>query len=333
MKKVILQGHLGDRYGSEWKMKANTFGEIFSCIDANYPGFRQDLIDIAEAGGDLDISVAGVDIDVEEMFYPIDNEEIIIITPIPTGAKSGGAKILAAVALVALAFIAAPVAGTFAAMFGIGQAATVGWTAIALLATFGLAAGLAMAGLEQIMTPDPSVDGDERDYLFTQAENTILRGTPVPVLFGEMIVGGIVISNGIKSGIFSGDTGRSGHSTSGSYGGTGAASGVGSESDQVSIAPGGSETTIDELHNSLITGNGGYVTTQTVIDQIQEQARITGAAWTGANIDPFDIIPGTTFGTNGSGVLFDDIATQLSMEVENVDLSQQSMMINMSLGD
>ena len=193
MKTVILQGHLGDKYGEHWTMKARDYKDIFSCIDANYPGFRQDLIDLALAGGDLDIQQGEMFLEAEDLFYPLDTSETIIITPIPAGAKSGGAKIIAAIALVAVAFAVAPVSATFAA-------GTFGPTMFALLATFGVAANLAMAGLEQLMTPDPSVDDEERDYLFTQAENTVASGNPVPVLLGELIVGGIVISSGVTSG-------------------------------------------------------------------------------------------------------------------------------------
>ena len=55
MRKVILQGTLGDKFRSYWEIDANTYQEIFACIEANYPSFRKELIDIAEAGGDLDI--------------------------------------------------------------------------------------------------------------------------------------------------------------------------------------------------------------------------------------------------------------------------------------
>lgn len=327
MKKVILQGHLGDKYGSEWNMKADTFGEVFGCIDANYPGFRQDLIDIAEAGGDIDISVAGVDIDVEEMFYPVSNEDVIIITPIPTGAKSGGAKIFAAVALVVAAFVFAPVTATFAAL----AAGQFGWTAAALLTTFAIASSLALSGLEQIMSPDPSVDTDERDYLFTGAENNILRGTSVPVLFGEMVVGGIVISNAIKSGTFSSQAGN-GHSTHGSTGGTGSSNGIGAEDGQVAILPGGWEGDNTGLHVSLIEGNGGYAMTQDVLDEMNEIRITTGTSLMSGNISPGSGMPeGIMQGQTIGGDLFETVSQQLSMEEEGTDLLKRS--ININLGD
>jgi predicted phage tail protein len=192
MRKVLLLGTLGDKYGSSWEIEANTYQEIFSCIEANYPSFRKDLIEIAEAGGDLDIQSGDKFLEVEDMFYPVD-AETIVITPIPSGAKSGGAKILAAIAIVALAFAISPVLGTFAAA-GTG---TVGATYFALTAAFLIAANLAMTGIMQLLAPDPSVDTNDQDYLFSGPENTVAEGNVVPVLFGEMIVGGVVISSGV----------------------------------------------------------------------------------------------------------------------------------------
>jgi predicted phage tail protein len=195
MRKVLLLGTLGDKYGSSWEIEANTYQEIFSCIEANYPSFRKDLIEIAEAGGDLDIQSGDKFLEVEDMFYPVD-AETIVITPIPSGAKSGGAKILAAIAIVALAFILSPVLGP-GGVYAAAAAGQVGATYFALTAAFLIAANLAIIGIMQLLAPDPSVDTNDQNYLFSRPENTVAEGNVVPVLFGEMIVGGVTISSGI----------------------------------------------------------------------------------------------------------------------------------------
>jgi predicted phage tail protein len=192
MRKVILQGFLGDKYGTVWDIDANTYPEVFSCIEANYPTFRKDLIEFAEAGGDLDIQTGDKFIEVEDMLYPIENNTIII-TPVPTGGKSGGAKILAAIAIVAVTFIILGPAGVAAALSG-----GMGLTAqIAVATALSVSLNLAMTGIQQLLAPDPSVDTNDQDYLFSGPENTVASGNVVPVLFGEMIVGGVVMSSGI----------------------------------------------------------------------------------------------------------------------------------------
>lgn len=192
MRKVILQGHLGDKYGSSWEIDANTYQEIFSCIEANYPSFRKDLIEIVESGGDLDIQSGEKFLDVEELFYPVDSDTIII-TPLPAGAKSGGAKIFAAIAITVATFVILGPAGVQAVLAGKAGA----WAQLGLQATFLLSANLALTGISQLLAPDPSVDTNDQDYLFSGPENTIAAGNVVPVLFGEMIVGGVVISSGV----------------------------------------------------------------------------------------------------------------------------------------
>ena len=52
-----------------------------------------------------------------------------------------------------------------------------------------------MAGITQMMAPDPSVDTDqEQSYLFNGAEQNIIEGDPVPILYGKLRVPGQPIS-------------------------------------------------------------------------------------------------------------------------------------------
>ena len=59
---------------------------------------------------------------------------------------------------------------------------------------------LAMAGLQQIMAPDPSVDINRQDesYLFSRFCSTAKEGDPVPVLYGKLRIPGRPISFEIK---------------------------------------------------------------------------------------------------------------------------------------
>jgi hypothetical protein len=182
------------------------------------------------------------------------------------------------------------------------------------------------------MAPDASVDDDERDYLFTQGENTVLRGTPVPVLFGEMIVGGVVISSSIKSGIFSARGASTGHSTSGSYGGNTSGS-YEDRGDTAVILPGGFEGDIGDLENSLIEGNGGFATTQTLLEQMLEAERY-GSGFGGGNIDPGSLVlPGAMVDIGGiSGTDIMDIAVNLSYEEQNTDIAKNALNISISTG-
>lgn len=198
MKQVLLEGYLGEKYGRNWEISANSYQQIFACIDANYPGFQQDLVDLYESGGDLSI-ISGSQMleEVEELFYPI-SEETIIISPIPAGSKSGAAKIIIGVLLIASLFIP----GSGAILASIAATTPLSATVIALtVASIGI--NLAIAGLQQLLAPDPSVDEKDQDYLFSGPENVVAQGGAVPILFGEMIIGGIVMSSAIIPGLAS----------------------------------------------------------------------------------------------------------------------------------
>ena len=146
------------------------------------------------------------------------NEEDIIITEVPSGSKSGAAKLLAALAIASLFFIP----GTQALLMnkvgysttvnaGTAGASTVSGSAYVGLSTPGLiaasiATNLAITGISQMMMPGPEVDqGTDEAYLFDGPTNSITQGLPVPVAYGELIVGGAPISQYYRGYGWSGD--------------------------------------------------------------------------------------------------------------------------------
>ena len=127
------------------------------------------------------------------------DEGDVFISPQPAGSKSAFAKILVAVVIIA----AMAVGGAFAAggwavgagatgsgMFAGLAAGLSGWGMLAV----GVALNLALTGIQQLMAPDPSMDipenTPESSYLFRGAEQTVLEGDPVPVVYGELRVPG-----------------------------------------------------------------------------------------------------------------------------------------------
>lgn len=211
MKDVVLNGFIGEKYGRHWNIKANNIGDIFACINANYPSFSKDMIAFAEAGGDISIQLGDNFVEQEEeLLFSISPDEVII-TPLPAGAKGGAAKLLMSALIIGSLFIPGSSAllisggGGFGALGGgmqLASAASVlsvkGLAAlnVAGLALVGVATGLALSALGDVMAPDPSVDTLEAndEYLFDGPENTIAQNNAVPVLLGEMIVGGVLIS-------------------------------------------------------------------------------------------------------------------------------------------
>lgn len=188
-RKIYLEGELGAKFGKEFTMNVSSFSEVFRCLECNFSNFRQYLISCAENNVGFVCEVAGNPLNSEAELLLEYGEGDMIISPIPAGSKSAAGKILAAIAIAAL-IIYAP--GTL--FIEAGKLTTLG------AMTAGVAVNLALAGIQQMMAPDPSVDNDQDEsYLFQGTGQTIVEGDPVPVLYGKLRVPGRPISLQVRN--------------------------------------------------------------------------------------------------------------------------------------
>ena len=101
MQTVYLNGGLS-QFGEKWTTECKDIASIFKLIECQTPGFRKYLTDAVEADVGFEIQRGSEFLENPEELLLSLNEEDIIITEVPSGSKSGGAKILAAIAIVAL---------------------------------------------------------------------------------------------------------------------------------------------------------------------------------------------------------------------------------------
>lgn len=215
MQKAILEGKIGEKFGREWPINGcNSIGDTLRLIDCQtQQGLTRYLVEASENNVDFAIQ-RGIDfIGEDELLLSIGKEDLII-TEIPAGQKSGWAKALAAIALIVVtAGAGAVMAGTamlgpggtligaFTAGGGLsgGFAAAMGTTLGKMAITFGV--NLAIQGVTQMMTKGPETDKADtnKGYLFNGPVNTTSQGLPVPVAYGELVVGGAVISTSFQS--------------------------------------------------------------------------------------------------------------------------------------
>ena len=201
---VYLQGELGERFGSKFIVNTSNYADVFKCINANRPEFLPYVRKCHEEDINFIVETEDGTIDHTDILTPISKGDITI-SLVPAGSKSGIGKILAAIAIIAflvynplgLAGIAEGTSLITAAMTGaLGTGAT-----IAVMAGFQLATSLAIAGIQQIMAPDPAVDQDApTNYLFSGGASTAVEGDPIPVLYGELRVPGRPIAVDIRQG-------------------------------------------------------------------------------------------------------------------------------------
>jgi len=186
-RKVYLNGELAELFGESIQVKAKTFQEAIKCVDVNRPGFRKYLIDSSEKGIEFKVTVESMELSDTGFDSTLPGD--YYITPVPSGAKSGGAKIATALAILALIVI-----NPSNIFLGGNAHLAVGITKTGYVAA-SIATNLALTGIQQILAPDPATDAEEpSSYLFNGAEQNVLEGDPVPILYGELRVPGTPVS-------------------------------------------------------------------------------------------------------------------------------------------
>jgi len=139
MRKIYLEGQLGEKFGSEWNLAVNSPAEALSAIMAQRPGMRQ-FITSAEGIQGYEVLVDNESIEVEEELVLQDPsmKQSYTFVPVIGGSKSSGLMMVLGVALIAAT-------GGFASfgIMGIGGASGTGAVAGASLVGQTAAAGTA----------------------------------------------------------------------------------------------------------------------------------------------------------------------------------------------
>jgi predicted phage tail protein len=179
LRKIKLYGKLAKFIGHRvLEADVATAAEAVRFLLANWPELEGHMND-----QHYRVSIGTYDIDLEELHHPAGAAPISFV-PVVAGAGAVG-RILIGIALIAASFIP-----------GVG--------ALAVSLLFSVGASLALSGVAQLLTPTPSVsqgadsEGDPRkSYSFSGVQNTSRAGVPVPVVYGETLIGSVVISAGI----------------------------------------------------------------------------------------------------------------------------------------
>jgi len=180
---IYLKGKMGKLFGEHWKLNASTVREAMNGIDVQREGkLKQYLIDCTEKGIEFTVQRGEDFLEYDNLHMELGNDDIII-TPLPVGAGKTAGRIKA---IIGIALI---IIGVLSLMSGNPILAVGAWYLI------GAGALLASIGIVEMLTPDtPSNSKD--GYLFNGPENSVKQGIPVPLCYGELIVGGAPINFG-----------------------------------------------------------------------------------------------------------------------------------------
>ena len=195
LRKIKLYGDLAEFVGhKEFDVQVDTVGKAVSFLIHNFTGIESHM-----SPKHYQVKVGTYDIDKDEIDYPVGREDIHFI-PVISGAGRGIGKVLLGAALIGIA-IAAPGAGFALGKGGFGFIATGGAAASPFMAAIGnIGVGLMLTGVSEMLfpLPEPQKFNSEEDpqlsFNFSGTQNTSRAGTPVPIVYGEIITGSVVIS-------------------------------------------------------------------------------------------------------------------------------------------
>ena len=199
LRKVKLYGELAKFVGhKEFEVKVDTVGKAVSFLIHNFPG-----IEAYMSPNYYQVKVGNYEIDKNEIDYPVGREDIHFI-PMISGAGRGMGKVLLGAVLIGIA-IAAPGAGFAFGKGGIGFMATGAAPSVFMAGVGNLGVALTLMGVSEMLfpLPEPQKFNSEEDpqlsFNFSGVQNTSRAGTPVPIVYGEIITGSVVISAAIDT--------------------------------------------------------------------------------------------------------------------------------------
>jgi predicted phage tail protein len=189
-----LAKHLGQR---SFKVAVKSPAEAIRFLLANFPSLRGVMSE-----GEYQVTVGRLGLQLVDepvqLHYPSAPQEAIRIVPVVAGAGSGAGQILAGVGLIAAAILFAPGAALAGGLF------TFGAQAVPIVA--GIGASLVLGGVAQLLTPTSTISSGtdsatdpKRSYSFSGIQNVSRQGVPVPVIYGEVFTGSVIISAGINT--------------------------------------------------------------------------------------------------------------------------------------
>ncbi|MBD2816490.1 tail assembly protein [Xenorhabdus sp. Flor] len=194
MVKLQLGGHLR-RFGRRYELAVRDAAEAVRCLCYQLKGFQQALSD-----GQFRIRIAGRDMTEQSipagMNHPLNDGDTVTIVPVVAGAGGNGGAGMIVLGVIAVA-----------AAFYTGGTSISLWAGASGMAATGLAiAGVALisAGLATMLTkmpngPEMGSGKNEGNRYFNSLENRIGQGYPVPIAYGELMVGSNVISQGLET--------------------------------------------------------------------------------------------------------------------------------------
>ena len=196
MRKIKLYGDLAKITGhKELEAVVNSTAQAVSFLINNFPELENHM-----ANKYYQVLLGKENLNIDELHFPVGKSDIKFV-PVISGSGGIGKAIFGGV-LIAASF---GVGGFFAApLTGLGSASFAA-AGLGAKAAFGIGASLVLGGVSDMLFPTPKMPqfSSEQDprlsFSFSGTQQTSRAGTPVPLVYGEIFTGSVVISSSIDT--------------------------------------------------------------------------------------------------------------------------------------
>jgi len=217
--KILLLDELGDRWGqTHIYHDLKSPSEALKLLYINHPDLKQYFATAHEDGISFTVVQAGEFLGYEDLNLPLGQNDLVI-TPVITGSRAAVKAIIGVGLIVATGGL-----GTALGVAGAGPAGLFGVTSGAAGVIGGIlgkvGVGLVLSGISDMISPQPQLpsfdfnapvsgftggpggitrgsDGSQ-SYAYTGAANTVGLGKTIPVVYGQALVGGHILSTNIE---------------------------------------------------------------------------------------------------------------------------------------
>lgn len=216
MRTIKLYGHLGKEFGKLHKLDVKTPAEAIRALKANFPEFTKSVVEHNTPGYMIVIGNENRS-DPEMLQYPADND--IKIVPVVQGSGGQWGTVIVGAVLIAAAIAVPALAGAYiGTMSGVSAGvitAAEAATASTIMSVAGMAStammavgtSLVLSGVSSLLfSPSkvsPTTSGNPVDQIssshFNGPVNLSQQGNPIPIAYGQVLVGSQVISAGITT--------------------------------------------------------------------------------------------------------------------------------------
>ena len=196
LRKIKLYGELAKFLGQKtFEAEVHSAAQAIRFLVVNFPQLERHMADRY-----YKVSVGNWELEEKELHYPNGNEDVKIIPVVGGEGGRGLGRVLFGAALIGTAFLTGGASlGAEGLTF---QASRLGGAYLAQAAVY-VGASLVLQGVADMLTPVPKITEQEQDprlsFNFSGIQNTSRAGVAVPVIYGEVLTGSVVISAGIET--------------------------------------------------------------------------------------------------------------------------------------